>query len=627
VSVETVDEARRAVRHVAKAKAGFPMVMVVADGHEGHRSPTIAGRDGRLAVLVDQNRAALRRYLLRGGVAAADLDDAAQEALFVVASRLADLPLGSERAYLFATAQRVAMNARRGLRRKERVAARLADLPQEAVPQADAMTDQRSARALLDHALAELPPEGRVVFLLAELEEMTVPRIAARLGLREGTVASRLRRARQKLGEWAARSAATAAFEQARSDAPRAESRRRAASPCDAEILSWWVSRGESEALGALLSVYERSHPHTSVVNAAVSGTPIARRELRTRMSRGRPPDTFQVNGGTDLFAWVGSGTFHARMEPLDFLFSSEGWTQAFPPDVLELVTHAGRAYAVPVDIHRINTLFYNRSIFAEAGLSPPTTLDELYAAAEVFQARGVVPFGMGYRDPWTLTLLAFENVMVAVAGGDYYRDFFSGKGSPDDPELRATLAHAARILDYTNPDAASLGWDDAVELVGGGGAAMTIMGDWAKGYLSSRGEPLDFGEVPAPGAAGAFVFATDAFGLPRRAAERPATLDLLKVMGSREGQDAFNPLKGSIPARTDADLSFYDPIARATARDFWSSPRYPSMASLAPSIFTQVLDAAMGAFARTRDPALVVGAIRAHYDLLSPLERRPPFW
>jgi glucose/mannose transport system substrate-binding protein len=238
-----------------------------------------------------------------------------------------------------------------------------------------------------------------------------------------------------------------------------------------------------------------------------------------------------------------------------------------------------------------------------------------------VLGAGGIVPFAIGYRQPWTLTMLAFENVMVAVAGGEYYRDFFRGRRSPDDPELRSTLDHVARILDYANPDAAQLGWDGAVELLRSGRAAMAIMGDWAKGYLTTTvtttGAPSEFAQTPSPGSSGAFVFGTDTFGLPKRASQRAGAIELLKVFGSKEGQDAFNPLKGSIPARIDADLSHYDLYARATAYDFWTGPRYPGLASLAPSSFTSVLEAAMGAFARKRDASDVVATIRAHYDLL----------
>jgi glucose/mannose transport system substrate-binding protein len=575
--------------------------------------------DDRLRRVAERSRAGLARYLARIGVPQGEVDDAIQEALVVVASRLADLPPGSENAFLFATALRLAQNIRRGLRRRQAATDKLLRLPSDPVPSAEELTDRLRGRTMLEEALAALPGDVRLVFLLFELHEMPVADIAGRLGVPEGTVASRLRRARLILGEWTDRFTAITSFEHSRArtgDSAPVEAG-------DPEVLSWWVSRGESEALRALLGVYNRAHPRTSVVSAAVSGTPFARKQLRSRMTRGRPPDTFQVNGGTDLLSWVGYGAVRERMEPLDFLFSSEGWRSVFPPDVLELVSHSGRLYAVPVDIHRTNTLFFNRRTFARQGLAPPTTLQDLHLVAAELRAQGIVPFSIGYKDPWTLTMLAFENVMVAVAGGDYYRDFFSGKRSADDPELYATLGHVARILDHSNADAASLGWDGAVERLSTGGAAMTIMGDWAKGYLINSRAPLDFGEIPSPGAGGAFVFATDTFGLPKRASQRAGAIDLLKVFGSKEGQDAFNPLKGSIPARTDADLSRYDPLAQATARDFWASRRYPSLASIASSTFTQALDTAMAMFARDRNADAVVDAIRAHYDLLSPSSGR----
>ena len=249
-----------------------------------------------------------------------------------------------------------------------------------------------------------------------------------------------------------------------------------------------------------------------------------------------------------------------------------------------------------------------------------------MHDAAEVLRGRGFVPFAIGYRQPWTLTMLAFENVMVAVAGGTYYRDFFRGRCSPDDAELRLTLEHVSHILDYANQDAAELGWDGAVELLRSGRAAMTIMGDWAKGYLTTTtGAPSlvvhdarHFGQIPSPGSGGAFVFGTDTFGLPKRASQRAGAIELLKVFGSKEGQDAFNPLKGSIPARLDADLSRYDLFAQGTAYDFWTGPRFPGIASLAPSAFTSVLEGAMAAFARDRDADAVVTTVRAHYDLLA---------
>jgi glucose/mannose transport system substrate-binding protein len=148
----------------------------------------------------------------------------------------------------------------------------------------------------------------------------------------------------------------------------------------------------------------------------------------------------------------------------------------------------------------------------------------------------------------------------------------------------------------------------------------MTVMGDWAKGYLVNAGcrPGEDFGQAPSPGCARAFVFATDVFGLPRRAAHPGDAIELLKVFGSREGQDAFNLLKGSIPARIDVDVTTYDPLAAASMRDFRDGARVPSLTSMAPAAFCRALDTAMGVFARERDPEVVVGAIRANYCLLA---------
>ena len=574
-----------------------------------------AARQDRFRALAEANEPHIARYLRSLGLSDADCDDAVQEVLLVLASKLDTLEIGSERPFLFATARRIAGNARRGVRRHLRKLDELARADTQEAPSTEALMDQLHLRSRLDDAIDNLPMDVRLVFVLHEVNEMPVAAIAERLGIAEGTVASRLRRARECFDEAIARSSAAATSVRVRAIGPAKVAPERGA----AEILSWWVSGGEADALRAVVRLFARSHPNMPVVSIAAPSAVSAKSHLSSRMSRGVPPDTFQVNGGLDLLRWVRHGGPSDRMEPLDFLFASERWGSAFPSDVRELLSHAGRTYAVPLAIHRTNTLFANKRTFEAYGLSLPTTLEELHFVASTLRARGVVPFGIGYKQPWTITMLAFETVMVAIAGGDYYRDFFTGRRSANDPELRATLAELSCILDYCNADAAALDWDNGVDLLPSGGAAMTIMGDWAKGYLNARGwvGGVDFDVAASPGARDVFVFATDAFGFPKHASRPDSTMELLKVFGSREGQDAFSPLKGSIPARSDVDLSAYDSQARQTARDFRGGTRYPSLPSLAPSSFTRVLDVAMAQFARDRNADKVVAVVRAHYDLL----------
>ncbi len=587
----------------------------------GARARAGARIQARLRVLVEAHGPALTHYLGRLGVPPADVEDAAQEVFLIVSAKLAALEPAFERSFLFSTAFRVALNARRNKARRLRTTEELGTAVDEPQPSPEELSDQLYARELLDEALEQLPTDCRLVFLLHEIHDLPLTSVAKRLGLPRGTAMSRLRRARAIFGECVGRMDATLSFE--RSKARQASSiptAPRATDEGDAEIVSWWARGGEVDALRALVGVYERRHPNASIIAATVSETAAAYEQVRARMTRGVPPDTFQANGGIDLLRWVRRGARRDRMEPIDFLYSSEGWDRVFPRDVLDLVTYSGRLYAVPTNIHRTNTLFFNPRILRDAGVTAPTTLSELHAVARALRAQGIVPFGVGYKEPWTLTMLAFENVMVAVTGGDYYREFFSGRHRAADSELRATLAHVAQILDYANPNAAELGWDGAVDLLQAGSAAMTITGDWAKGYLTARGLRVDrdFGQAVSPGGSGAFVFTTDTFGLPKHACQRAGAIEFLKVFGSEEGQNAFNPLKGSIPARIDVDLSRYDALARATASDFRTNRRYPGLSSLVPIAFKRVLDSAMARFARDRDAGAVLATIHTHYDLLT---------
>ena len=104
------------------------------------------------------------------------------------------------------------------------------------------------------------------------------------------------------------------------------------------------------------------------------------------------------------------------------------------------------------------------------------------------------------------------------------------------------------------------------------GQAAFNIMGDWASGYMSVtlNVKPGDgYGWAASPGTAGVFMALSDSFGIPVGCPNRENTIAWLKTIGSLEGQDTFNPLKGSISARVDSDLSKYDLYLQSAARDY----------------------------------------------------------
>jgi glucose/mannose transport system substrate-binding protein len=172
--------------------------------------------------------------------------------------------------------------------------------------------------------------------------------------------------------------------------------------------------------------------------------------------------------------------------------------------------------------------------------------------------------------------------VLLATYGADDYPKLFDGTTAMwDDPRAEQAIATLGKILTYANTDRSAIGWTDAAQQVIDGKAALTIMGDWTEGFLLSKGlKPgVDFGYQAAPGTADTFMWLSDSFGLAKGAPNRDQALAWLALCGSKEGQDAFNPKKGSIPARTDADLSKYDEYLQSAIKDFGSLKLAPSAA------------------------------------------------
>jgi RNA polymerase sigma-70 factor, ECF subfamily len=153
--------------------------------------------DRRLRAVVRGDFDFVSRALRALGVVDADVDDAIQQTFIILMGKLEEVPEGAERAFLFRTAVNVASNVRRGRsRRREGDPDDLATVATPAASPED-LLDHRRALAVLDQVLEDMPMDLRAVFVLSEVEQMTAPEIASVLLVPQGTVASRLRRARE----------------------------------------------------------------------------------------------------------------------------------------------------------------------------------------------------------------------------------------------------------------------------------------------------------------------------------------------------------------------------------------------------------------------------------------------
>lgn len=408
------------------------------------------------------------------------------------------------------------------------------------------------------------------------------------------------------------------------------------------EIFSWWTDWGEADALEAIIALQEETYPECSVVNAAVDFADKAREQLQARMEAGTPPDLFQANAGADLFKWVvlnGIDDADARVEDLTALAEERGWLREFDRDVLAAASVDGKLYGLPVNVHRINSLFYRKDLFEEYDLAPPTSLEELVMLCETIASHVALQetsptgemacLGLGNKWNWTLPMVTFEMIFPAVAGPEHYEAFWLGKKAAEDEALAEALEVALTLYcggpgrgddcnaSYFNEDVGDVDWDVGVRALVDGRAMMAPMGDWAKGYLEAQGlvPGRDFGVVPFPGSRGTFVMTADTFGLPKGAPNRGGAIALLETFASAEGQIAFNRLKGSVSPRIDIPESEFDAMTQAVMDDFAQDEHVRALSGLLPSDIMSELGAELRASVEVGSTEIISNYIEANYD------------
>jgi glucose/mannose transport system substrate-binding protein len=354
-----------------------------------------------------------------------------------------------------------------------------------------------------------------------------------------------------------------------------------AAATGELEFFSWWTAGGEAAGLNAMYEIYTAQNPGVEIINAAVAGGAgsNAKAVLATRLTGGEPPDSFQLHAGLEIEKYAPE----EYLEPIDDLFESEGWSDQFPEGLLTLLKYQDHYWSVPVNIHRANVLWYNKTVLADAGVDPPATFDDFFAACETLQEAGVTPFAIGTKEGWEASHV-IETVLLGTLGADAYRGLWTGETDWTGDEVGKALENFNQMMEFANEDHGALTWSEAADLLIAGTAAMTIMGDWTAGQFGAKNF-TDYGWAATPDTDGVFDALSDTFALPKNAPHRDNAIAWLKVAGSLAGQEAFNPEKGSICARTDCGEAAFEAFPAtheylmSAAEDWGSNEIVPSLA------------------------------------------------
>nr|BFE62586.1 extracellular solute-binding protein [Dactylosporangium thailandense] len=379
------------------------------------------------------------------------------------------------------------------------------------------------------------------------------------------------------------------------------------------EVFSWWAGPGEKEGLEALVADFAKRNAGIAFDNAAVAGGAgtIARSVLTTRLQNDDPPDSYQIHAGREL----ADDIKHGYVEDLRDLYTEQEWLDKLPAGLVQAITVDGAIYCVPVNIHRSNLLWYNPKILAGLDLTPPSTWADFLTQADAIARRGLTPLSIG--PAWTQKHL-LENVLLGQLGAQTYAELWTGGTDWEGAAVLAALRLFTEVLARTDAAAPAGDWQPALDKVVDGGAAYNCMGDWADAYLRSRGLVFTegYGVVASPGTDRVYNFLSDSFTLPKGAPHPGAARKWLVECGSVSGQDAFNPQKGSVPARTDTDRSKYTGYLAAAVAE-WADAGTRVVGSLthgvvADTAWSTAIDTALAAFVQDKDAVKFARAVVA---------------
>ncbi|MBM5570147.1 extracellular solute-binding protein [Deefgea chitinilytica] len=337
------------------------------------------------------------------------------------------------------------------------------------------------------------------------------------------------------------------------------------------DVLHWWTSLSERRAADFLRT--KLAEENIEWRDAAIPGGAGigAVKVLKSRVLSGNPPSVAQLIGPA-VSEWAELGLI------LELDNAAGRWQSQMFPTVWQLVTHRQHTVAVPLGIHRINTLFYNKKVFDRMGLAPPSNFTEFKRIALQLQAAGITPLAQSH-EAWQVATL-FETLVLAESDVKFYRDLFVARNPQAylDPRFAQALTRLRQLRSYTVKTGPELSWTDVSRQFASGNAAMVIMGDWMKGELAAQGlsVDVDFACATVPNTDNTHLYSIDTMVMFAGDYSRQLNQErFAQIIVSPTAQLGYSKLKGSVPVRKDVDIASLDSCGRNSWRTFARGATY----------------------------------------------------
>ncbi|WP_026530168.1 ABC transporter substrate-binding protein [Haematomicrobium sanguinis] len=336
--------------------------------------------------------------------------------------------------------------------------------------------------------------------------------------------------------------------------------------------LNFFQYKGEAlEDFQKLIDQFHQENPNIRVIQNQVADAETA---IRTLLVKDRAPDVITLNGNGSYGQLAKAGVFHD--------FAADAVTGTLDPNVQNILAALGSKDGEVNGLgytNNANGIIYNRAIFAERGLQPPETWDELIEICEKLQAAGVTPFAGTLADSWTV--MPSWNAIGAYAAQDGFFDKMRAEGEnvgPSSPvsfskDFPDAMAKQAQLYGYAQDGFRGATYDDGSALFANGNVAMLMQGIWALSPVKNINPDIDAAifpyPVPSDPADRVLVSGVDVVvTMPKNGAKQEAALTFINFLFRRDIIEQFAAAQTVFPSVQGAALSD-DPALQSVAPYF----------------------------------------------------------
>jgi multiple sugar transport system substrate-binding protein len=303
-------------------------------------------------------------------------------------------------------------------------------------------------------------------------------------------------------------------------------------------LAGWGGNPTEQKLLQQTLDDFEAKHPNIDVKLEVISEQYMD--VIKTRLIGGEGPDVFYLDA-FEAPALIETGV----LEPLDEYVTDEFDIDDFEKQLLDAFKGPdGKIYGFPKDYSTL-VLFYNKKMFAEAGVEVPKTWDELREAAKKL-TKGTEVYGFGVAPE-----LARLYYIAESKGGKVVTD---NKASFADSKVVEALQPIVDMhlkdKSAAQPNEVGAGWGG--EMFGQGKAAMVIEGNWAIPFLADTFPNIEYGTAEVPtidGKKGTMAY-TVAYVMNKDSKKKEAAWELISYLTGKEGMKTWTSKGFALPTR-----------------------------------------------------------------------------